>query len=1234
MGRYELISNGYNLDFVDVSGLPFSLARKIDRFFDLVGSEGLAIDGTNKEMTLPGSKANTEYFERFLDTSSLRTYSKELMDLLVKFGGTNIFTGSMVLRSTVGGRFPRLYSLELLGGELDPQARLENLKLNELTGLGVTTWDSPSILASQAGAGEDALWVPILYGETQSDGFDPNDMRPAIRIKALIEAIVCDYLGYGIVSDFHETDWMASLYMPYHVGDDWKRGDMNPNHVFRAEASTQYQVASGGGLITVGSLNADDETTPPNQDPAGVWNNAVPYLFTAPRDGWWNFTFSIETDAYQVALVIDENGDLIPEQTFNWTNPTSPQANYVFEYSSGPIFFKSGHTLTVWLILGAVDPITVQAGSWISAEELPIPTVGADIDIASTLPADNVKDFLLGFFHSMGIVYRFDNVTKRMFYEPRFDYELTEGGVKNSYLGWYSRESVVKLDAKPAPRLINDRTIEHIDPFGEYLTMGYKEDSNDPLMEQINLINVGPDAYGIVRTELIKRGKPGTDSQNPYFFNLLNGQTEFILGGPYPELLPSYELGGNLPDPTYEGRPTIAKYYGQSVDLNWKFEGTVLGLPMLFQQPPLASVADDDDALTYADTSSSYNENMGDNRGLGSIFWQQYFAIVQCAITLQSKGVIFPFQFEQDDFRAIREIDSMPWIQLCYNSFAPGISPTVGLELVKLQPCTTDTKALVSSNPTDGLVKLDDGNVDECAALIQTAPDVNSVITGKTYMADGQVDFSVLAFDDSTWQLEIQHPDLLWNIYASNAGATSLDFPDGYQGPVPARWTHLASGCLTDVSITLIPAPVTAWIPLEQTTPEFYYDETSSVFTDGELQSWQDRTTNNVHLTNVEGTPITGSNGEVNFDQSNETRVYELGTNVYVRRLFVVWKSTGVISLENIISRNGDNVFLLRREHSLGNYNALTASYNEFRVDGAAGSSFPENQFHIAYAKSSGDALRLYDDLQIGEPAPTLTARNLEGEVTCIIGYSDALDQDTIEKIEGYLAHSYAITLDAGHPYFAAPPQIAQTMSVLMLVEDELSIGAVDQNVADVLTNDGHSVIFQSFSTAVNGDATGHDVVLCSDQGNSLPASGLFWDQAVPVVNWERGFIDDWKFAQSGNRTTEAQTDIDIVNNTHPITSGMSLGDLTVASPGIKHNYGDGANLGPDATVLAEIVSTSISQAGEPCLWVYDTGDEMRDSFIAPARRAMLWIQTDGNMNAAGEALFLEVMKWVAGITA
>ena len=191
--------------------------------------------------------------------------------------------------------------------------------------------------------------------------------------------------------------------------------------------------------------------------------------------------------------------------------------------------------------------------------------------------------------------------------------------------------------------------------------------------------------------------------------------------------------------------------------------------------------------------------------------------------------------------------------------------------------------------------------------------------------------------------------------------------------------------------------------------------------------------------------------------------------------------------------------------------------------------------------------------------------------------------------------------------------------SVLFLVANKTALGAVDQDIYDVLAAASWSITLQSFSLAANSDATGLDVVLVSDQGNSLPISGLFYDQAVPIVCIERGFGDTWNFGTAADRSGSSQTDTAIVDNSHYITDGLSVADLAVASPAVRMNYVTGTGTG--AEILSEIVSGD-SRAGDASLVVYEQGAAMANGATAPERRVYTWFTGDGNLNAAGEALF------------
>ena len=113
-----------------------------------------------------------------------------------------------------------------------------------------------------------------------------------------------------------------------------------------------------------------------------------------------------------------------------------------------------------------------------------------------------------------------------------------------------------------------------------------------------------------------------------------------------------------------------------------------------------------------------------------------------------------------------------------------------------------------------------------------------------------------------------------------------------------------------------------------------------------------------------------------------------------------------------------------------------------------------------------------------------------------------------------------------------------------------------------------------STGTAVPNDgstANGQDLVIIT---SSLASSSViataggakFLRSPVPVIVWESALEDDFSFQAAGGGTTDAQTQINIVNASHPLAAGFPAGLLTVTTS--PQTFSQGAPVG------ARIVAT------------------------------------------------------------
>ena len=178
-------------------------------------------------------------------------------------------------------------------------------------------------------------------------------------------------------------------------------------------------------------------------------------------------------------------------------------------------------------------------------------------------------------------------------------------------------------------------------------------------------------------------------------------------------------------------------------------------------------------------------------------------------------------------------------------------------------------------------------------------------------------------------------------------------------------------------------------------------------------------------------------------------------------------------------------------------------------------------------------------------------------------------------------------------------------------------VGSEEQNTIDKLTAIGYSVTVVDDS--VGGNANNYDVTFVYEDA----VSGTVLANVSNLTTTENGVItsetwlhDDLLGANQGN--TSNTNLVDIINISHPITFGLSLGNLDIGDGSFRAN-----NLA-SGTVLGNHPS------GQVAIAVWEKDDPM-DVGLAPGRRAIVpHSNANGGFNAAGEDLLVRAILWTA----
>jgi len=144
----------------------------------------------------------------------------------------------------------------------------------------------------------------------------------------------------------------------------------------------------------------------------------------------------------------------------------------------------------------------------------------------------------------------------------------------------------------------------------------------------------------------------------------------------------------------------------------------------------------------------------------------------------------------------------------------------------------------------------------------------------------------------------------------------------------------------------------------------------------------------------------------------------------------------------------------------------------------------------------------------------------------------------------------------------------------------------------------GHAVVAVTGAggSFADAQAQGADVIVISGSIGSSSATGKgYHTSTIPILSFEPAAYDNfgWTSVGSGDYmdSDPGMDTIHIEDASHPITSGFSIGNLTVLVPTSLKRFGF-ATPGPDADILATCVGTG-KGAGKPNIFVYEPGDSL-----------------------------------------
>ena len=224
----------------------------------------------------------------------------------------------------------------------------------------------------------------------------------------------------------------------------------------------------------------------------------------------------------------------------------------------------------------------------------------------------------------------------------------------------------------------------------------------------------------------------------------------------------------------------------------------------------------------------------------------------------------------------------------------------------------------------------------------------------------------------------------------------------------------------------------------------------------------------------------------------------------------------------------------------------------------------------------------------------------------------------------------YDKALTAGEVADLADGAGSTNTQLLFVVGDPSNLSTTDSDKIALIESWGYAVnlIDDSATQADLDKATAaNDVVYVSEEVDHMQLVDKLRNAPTGIVVEEQYLHEEFGF--SANRSRKLQTQIDVTDNSHYITSEFPLGLVTIYTSDQMSSMV--INPGASVQILAEL--NNVGPNWDPTLATIDTGDEMYGGGAAPARRVKVPFEVIdvSALNTNGQTIMRRAIEWATG---
>lgn len=377
----------------------------------------------SQQFNLPASKNNNKFFKHYQDTDVLNSFdARYKTDAIIKLNGVDFRKGKIRL-NTVDLKNNKAYSYKVVffGDIVELKDLFQDDDLSSLVSLNSLnfTYDDATVLSKfQTPVTSDIVFPLITHSkyftihtngkyQSGSDSLVYTDLKPALRIKKIIQAIESKY-NLVFSNDFFNSFNFQTIYMLLH----------------RAAGDVSNALTTGSVLTITNSfindltLNSGDDMRP-----------------LGSVGGFFDFVYTITlTAATPVTIrITGTNGYLFAEQEFSTIGVNTLVFDTYWGALSEDMFFTiiSENTLTISSQSLSVEYSTVNFGTSNASYDFPSSSVTNDFVVSRQLPKMKIIDFMTSLFKMFNLTAYKENgiiVVRSLqdFYNAGNTYDITK----------------------------------------------------------------------------------------------------------------------------------------------------------------------------------------------------------------------------------------------------------------------------------------------------------------------------------------------------------------------------------------------------------------------------------------------------------------------------------------------------------------------------------------------------------------------------------------------------------------------------------------------------------------------------------------------------------------------------------------------------------------------------------------------------------------------------------------